>query len=281
LVVIVILESLRAANAPSSASLSPPGVAASPQRNRAGKQYNTVPDLSLCGKSSCMSFWYATFRSSGCRPDGYRPMDREPVTQLLIRWRSGDEEAFQKLAPLVYDELRQLAQRHMRNERPGHTMQPTALVHEAILKLADLSAVNWQDRSHFIRLASKLMRRILVDHARGRLAHKRGGDVVVLQLDEERAGSAGDDCCANTLEFDVPPLALAEDARPMEISAIDQVLVRLATLDERQAHVVEMRFFGGMTNDETALALDISVATVKREWTLARAWLHRELRQLS
>jgi RNA polymerase sigma factor (TIGR02999 family) len=197
---------------------------------------------------------------------------QQPVTQLLAQWRDGDERAFAELSALMYEELRQLAQRHLRRERSDHTIQKTALVNEAFVRLVGQQAVDWQSRAHFIGLASKLMRRVLVDYARARLADKRGGGAGVLSLDEIAAPQADD-------APDTTPTALQHlDAHTQEeVSAIDQALQRLEQLDARQAQIVEMRYFGGLTVEQTAEAIGISAATVKREWTLARAWLRREL----
>jgi len=197
---------------------------------------------------------------------------QQPVTQLLAQWRDGDERAFAQLSALMYEELRQLAQRHLQRERSNHTMQKTALVNEAFVRLVGQQSVDWQSRAHFIGLASKLMRRVLVDYARARLADKRGGGVGVLSLDEMAAPEADE-------APDTTPTALQHlDAHTQEeVSAIDQALVRLEQIDARQAQIVEMRYFGGLTVEQTAEAMDISEATVKREWTLARAWLRREL----
>lgn len=197
---------------------------------------------------------------------------QQPVTQLLAQWRDGDERAFAQLSALMYEELRQLAQRHLRRERSDHTIQKTALVNEAFVRLVGQQSVDWQSRAHFIGLASKLMRRVLVDYARARLADKRGGGAGVLSLDEMAAPEA-DEAPATT------PTALQHlDAHTQEeVSAIDQALQRLEQIDARQAQIVEMRYFGGLTVEQTAEAIGISEATVKREWTLARAWLRREL----
>lgn len=197
---------------------------------------------------------------------------QQPVTQLLAQWRDGDERAFAELSALMYEELRQLAQRHLRRERSDHTIQKTALVNEAFVRLVGQQSVDWQSRAHFIGLASKLMRRVLVDYARARLADKRGGGAGVLSLDEMAAPEADE-------APDTTPTALQHlDAHTQEeVSAIDQALQRLEQIDARQAQIVEMRYFGGLTVEQTAEAVGISAATVKREWTLARAWLRREL----
>ena len=197
---------------------------------------------------------------------------QQPVTQLLAQWRDGDEHAFAQLSALMYEELRQLAQRHLRRERSDHTIQKTALVNEAFVRLVGQQSVDWQSRAHFIGLASKLMRRVLVDYARARLADKRGGGAGVLSLDEMAAPEADE-------APDTTPTALQHlDAHTQEeVSAIDQALQRLEQIDARQAQIIEMRYFGGLTVEQTAEAIGISEATVKREWTLARAWLRREL----
>ena len=185
--------------------------------------------------------------------DGPSPSD---VTQLLLDWSRGDRTALDRLMPLVYAELRALADRSLRHERSGHTLQGTALVHEAYLKLVNQRQVRWQDRAHFFAVAAQLMRRILVDDARRHGAAKRGAGKPELPLDEA--------------DTPVPPA-------PVDWLALDRALDRLATIDERQARIVELRFFGGLTIEETAEVLQISPATVKNDWTLARSWLYREL----
>jgi RNA polymerase sigma factor (TIGR02999 family) len=185
-----------------------------------------------------------------------------PVTRLLVQWSGGNEAALGELTSLLYRELRSLAQRHLRRERGNHTIQRTALVHEAFVRLINQQSVDWRSRGHFFALASTLMRRILVDHARARLSSKRGGGQPLESLEEISADlelvDEGSDC-------------------DEDITAIDAALTRLAAIDDRQVQIVQMRYFGGLTIEETAQALDISEATVKREWTLARAWLKREL----
>lgn len=177
------------------------------------------------------------------------------ITRLLADWRRGDEAAAERLLPLVYHELKKIAAIHLRGERAGHTLQPTALVHEAYLRLVDLEQVDWRDRTHFFALASRLMRRILVDHARRRQAVKRSPDQ------------------------DLPPHAASEEAglRIEELLALDAALDRLAALDERQVRVVELRYFAGLSVEETAQVLDVSPSSVKRDWVSARAWLHHQL----
>lgn len=178
------------------------------------------------------------------------------ATQLLLSWGNGDREALNQLIPLVYDELREIARRKLRFERRDHTLNTAALVHEAYLKLVQLDHVQWQSRAHFLAIAAHAMRQILVDHARRRNRDKRGGGVQHVSLDA--AGS----------------LPVAEANR---ILSLDAALEALAALNPRHAHIVECRFFGGMTIEETAAALDVSPATAKRDWTLLRAWLGREL----
>ena len=174
------------------------------------------------------------------------------VTVLLTRWSGGDAKAREELIPLVYNELRRLARAFLSRQRSDHTLQSTALVHEAYVRLVGNSSVRFENRAHFFAVASQLMRHILVDHARKHSAAKRGGNNVTLVLDE----------------------AIAMPAKPeVDLEALDDALTDLAALDSRQASIVEMRFFGGLSIDETAKVLDISPATVKREWTTARTWL--------
>jgi RNA polymerase sigma factor (TIGR02999 family) len=173
-----------------------------------------------------------------------------------LRWSHGDSAALEKLVPLVYDELRRLARNCLAGQRSDHTLQSTALVHEAYLRLIDHTSVHWDNRIHFFAVAAQLMRRILVDHARLKLAKKRGGDCVTLLLDEAVALS---------------------NQREVDLVALDDALNVLATLDERQCRLVELRFFGGLTIEETSHALKVSPATVKREWATARLWLLREM----
>ena len=188
------------------------------------------------------------------------------VTQLLQRWSQGDEAAFDRMLPMVYDELRHMAQRHLRRERDGHTLQGTSLVHEVYLRLAEKSPAQWQSRAHFFGWASTLMRHILIDHARSRQAAKRGGGVELLSLDAMRdeRGDAAD-------------IAAPARADSPDLVAIDQALRRLERLDPQQGRVVELRYFCGLSVAETAEALEVSPATVKRDWITARAWLQRDL----
>jgi len=185
-----------------------------------------------------------------------------PVTELLVRWRQGDQEALEAIVPLVYKELHDLAHGYLRREHPGHTLQSMALVHEAYLRLVDQKPLDINDRSHFIAVAARLMRQILVDYARSRGAAKRGAG---LKVGLSAAAARAD--------------ARAESALEIDLMALDDALSELARLDERQEKIVELRYFGGMTNEEVALALGISPATVKREWTVAKAWLSRRIRQ--
>ena len=179
------------------------------------------------------------------------------VSKLLMNWGQGDQAAREVLIPLVYDELRRLARRHLRRERPDHTLQSAALVHEAYLRLIRQDQPHWQNRAHFFGVAAQLMRHILVDHARNRAAAKRGAGAPRLTLD--------------------PEVALPQ-AREVNLVALDDALNQLAVLDLQQSRVVELRFFGGLTIDETSVVLGVSPATVKREWATARAWLQREMK---
>lgn len=181
------------------------------------------------------------------------------ITGLLEQIRCGDQQAMEQLVPLVYDELRRLAAEYMRRERTGHTLQPTALVHEAYLRLMEQRNPSWRNRAHFFGAAAGIMRRILVDHARGRAAAKRGAGAVTLSLEE--AAEAGG----------------PSEKRDVDMVALDQALDRLGELDAQQSRIVELRFFGGLSVREAAEVLHLSPATVKREWTVARAWLFREL----
>ena len=182
------------------------------------------------------------------------------VTVLLRAWRDGDPGAEQLLMAAVHDELHRQAERAMRRESPAHTLQPTALVNEAYLRLVGQQHVDWRNRAHFYGVAAQQMRRVLVDHARGRLAAKRGGDAQRLSVED--------------IELADPSCGAAQD---LDILALHDALERLAALDPDQERLVEMRYFSGMTIDETAEELGISPATVKREWDIARAWLQREL----
>lgn len=178
------------------------------------------------------------------------------TTQLLRAWAGGDSGALERLTPRVYQELRRLAGRFMQNERPGHSMQATALVHEAYLKLIDVDNVDWEHRAHFFAVSAQIMRRILLDRARSRVAVKRGGKAAHINLDE------------------VPDVSAD---RAAELISLDDALHTLSGIDSRKAQVVELRFFGGLTIEETAGVLKISPDTVKRDWNMARAWLRKEL----
>lgn len=179
------------------------------------------------------------------------------VTQLLREWNSGSNEALDQLLPIIYEELRVRAARNLRRERPGHTLQTTALVHEAYLRLAGAQDLPWQNRTHFFAIAATLMRRILVEHARKKSASKRGGSGIRLTLDEG--------------------LAVSERTDGIDVIAVDEALDRLAAVDAQQARIVELRFFSGLSVEETAEALGVSPRTVKRDWAVAKAWLHRHL----
>ncbi|MCI0490359.1 MAG: ECF-type sigma factor [Blastocatellia bacterium] len=184
------------------------------------------------------------------------PTPTEDVTRVLHEVSAGDRDAFARLMPLVYDELRRLAARYLRRERAGHTLQPTALVNEAYLRLIDQTRVNWQNRAHFFSISAEIMRRILVDYARSHNAEKRGGNVEKLPIEE--AISLSD-------EMDV------------DLIALDDALADLAKLDPLQSRVVELKFFGGLTLEETAEVLSLSRSTVEREWLTAKAWLYVQL----
>jgi RNA polymerase sigma-70 factor (ECF subfamily) len=180
----------------------------------------------------------------------------QEITCLLQAWGSGDQSALERLAPLVYDQLHRLAHSYMSREQPGQTLQTTALVHEVYLKLVDVENVDWQNRAHFYGLCARLMRRILIDFARSRNYQKRGGQIPHIELEEAATVSA---------------------VIGSELLAVDEVLKQLAAVDSRKSEVVEMRFFGGLTVEETAAALRVSPQTVMRDWKLAKAWLLREL----
>ena len=184
------------------------------------------------------------------------PPSQESVTQLLIKWRDGDETALGQLTPIVYQELRRLAHAYMRRERPGHTLQTSALINEAYIKLVDHRGMRWQNRNHFYAVAAQAMRRVLVDYARSRGYLKRGGGVRIVELDQAAA---------------------VAEQQAAELIALDDALTSLAALDPRKCLVVEMRYFGGMSADEVAEVLGVSSATVNRDWKTARAWLLREL----
>jgi RNA polymerase sigma-70 factor, ECF subfamily len=179
------------------------------------------------------------------------------VTRLLLAWSEGDESALDELLPVVYGELRRLARSYMARERPGRTLQPTALINEAYLRLVDVRKVQWQNRAQFVALCAKLMRRILVDAARSRGSRKRGGGAQQIPFDERLA---------------------PQDVRGDDVTALDEALTRLAETHPRRSQVVEFRVFGGLTVEESAEALHVSVETVMRDWRFAKAWLSRELK---
>jgi RNA polymerase sigma factor (TIGR02999 family) len=178
------------------------------------------------------------------------------VTELLAQWGGGDREALDRLMPLVYDELRRIADSHFRRERADHTLQPTALINEVYLRLIGENSITWQSRAHFLGVAAHLMRFILIDHARARKASKRGGEAERVMLDE-------------AIGF--------FKQKDLDLIALDAALGKLAGMDERQAQIVELKFFGGLSIEEIAEVTGVSPATVKREWSMAKAWLHKEL----
>ena len=181
---------------------------------------------------------------------------KHELTQLLIDWNNGEQSAFDRLMPLIDEELRRLAHRYMSREREGHTLQTTALVNEAFVRLVNRKNVNWQNRAHFFGIAAQLMRTILVDHARSHACVKRGGGAFKLELDDA--------------------LVVSQE-KASEVIALDDALKELARLDPQQSRIVELRFFGGLTVEETAEVLHLSPATIKREWSTAKAWLYHEL----
>lgn len=185
---------------------------------------------------------------------GDRPKDE--VTQILREWSGGDGDAASRLMPLVYDEMRRQARSYLSRERGGHTLQPTALVHEAFLRLVDQTRVDWKNRAHFFGMASTMMRRVLIDHARSHATDKRGGDAIRLSIDD---------------------VQVPMEQRAASFLALDEALNRLAAFDEPKAKMVEMRFFGGLTDKEIAEVTGVSTRTLVRDWQMARAWLHREL----
>jgi len=184
------------------------------------------------------------------------PIASTKVTGLLLKWGQGNDSAFERLIPLVYDELHRIARKHIGHEAIGHSLQPTALVNEAYLRLVAAQNVAWQDRTHFLAVSARIMRRILVDHARSRQYQKRGGDAVRVTFDERLAVS---------------------DESTHDLVALDDALMALAAFDERKSRVIELRFFGGLSVEETASVLDVSPDTVMRDWRLAKAWLRSEL----
>jgi RNA polymerase sigma-70 factor (ECF subfamily) len=181
----------------------------------------------------------------------------DQITRLLIAWRNGEATALEELIPLVHRELKQIARRFMRRQRVGHTLQTTALVNEAYVRLVDSNKVNWQDRSHFYAISAQLMRRVLVDAARRKNSAKRGGERVQITLSDDLK---------------------ATPDNVTDVVALDEALERLAQMNARQCQIVELRYFGGLTEEEIASTLNISARTVRRDWNLARAWLFRELK---
>jgi RNA polymerase sigma factor (TIGR02999 family) len=181
---------------------------------------------------------------------------RDDVTQLLAEWSNGDPQALQKLTPLIYGDLQRLARNYLRSERPGHTLQCTALVHEAYMRLVDQRNTRWQNRAHFFGVSAQLIRRILVDYARAHNAEKRGGLAPRVALENA---------------------VIAAEEREVDAIALDDALTALASIDPQQARVVELRYFAGLTIEETAEVMRISPATVKRDWVVAKAWLRREI----
>lgn len=179
------------------------------------------------------------------------------LTQLLIDWNRGDADALERLMPFVYQELHILAQKHLRRERPNHTLQATALVHEAYLRLIDQTKVEWQNRAHFFGIAAQMMRRIMVDYARARAFEKRGGDALRVSLQEAEL--------------------VADEKRSPDVLALDEALNELEKLDKRKASVVELRFFGGLSVEETAEVLQVSVGTIIRDWNFAKSWLYQRM----
>ena len=184
--------------------------------------------------------------------------DQEELTQILAEWSGGDSDAFERLIPLVISELRQRAEGYLRRERSNHTLQPTALVNEIYIQLLDQQRIQWRDRTHFFAVSARMMRHMLVDHARARAAEKRGGKFEMVPLEEAREGT---------------------DAKSVDLLALDEALNALAELSPRQAKVIELRYFAGLTLEETAEVLDVNRITVGRDWRNARAWLRRRLRR--
>ncbi|MEP7038682.1 MAG: sigma-70 family RNA polymerase sigma factor [Acidobacteriota bacterium] len=185
-----------------------------------------------------------------------KPQPSQQITQLLLDWSDGDKAALDELMPIVFDELRRLASHYMRGQRAGHTLQTTALVNEAYLRLIDSSRVNWQNRAHFFAISAQLMRRVLVDFARARNSRKRGGDQIKVTLDDKIEA---------TFE------------KETNLVELNEALENLAKFSERQSQIVELRYFGGLTEEEIAETLNISTRTVRRDWSAARAWLYRQL----
>ena len=215
---------------------------------------NTPPDI-------------APRRSPGSDPVGQTAQPGRAVTELLRAWGAGDAQAYEALVPIVYGELRRQARLALRHEGEGHTLQPTALVHEAWLRLDDQHEGRWESRTQFFAVAAQMMRRVLVDHARTRRALKRGGGAVQVSLgDVDRAGAAAVAGAAGDTPFDA-----------LDVLALNDALARLAVLDPQKARLVDLRYFAGLSMSEAAVVLGVSLATVGREWAVARMWLRREL----
>lgn len=187
-------------------------------------------------------------------------MSAQVVTQLLVDWRNGNEAAFNQLMPIVYDELRRIARRYLRREGSGHSLQTADLVNEAYLKLINQQEVNWQNRAHFFAIAANIMRHLLVDHARTRQRAKRGGQTILIAFNDE-----------------ITAKPRTNPAKSIDLLALDQALDRLAEFDERKSRIVELRYFGGLSYEETAVVLGVSEITIKRDWLKARAWLYRTM----
>lgn len=213
------------------------------------------PSIGLCAKMESKYLSRVLLPSAGAKPVDSPSSE---VTALLTKLAAGDKSAMARLMPLVYEELHQRASSYMRHERQDHTLQPTALVHETYLKLVEQRGTSFKSRAHFMAMAAKMMRRILIDHARSRLSTKRGGEQILVSVD-----------IAAQVRTDTPA----------GILAIDEALHKLESLDARQEQIVEMRFFGGLTVEETAEVLGVSLRTVEREWTMARAWLYMQLKE--
>lgn len=209
--------------------------------------FASITNATVCGKKAKINFCAIIFsvRKS------------EQITQLLKEWSEGNQSAFDELVPLVYEELRRQASRYLKRERQDHTLQTTALIHEAYLKLIGQNKVEWQNRTHFFAIASTAMRRILVDYARERKRKKRGGAIENLPLDA---------------------IQISSKEKSVDLVVLDEALTHLATLDKRQARVVELRYFSGLSIDETAEVLDVSNATIRNDWNMAKAWLYQRIK---
>jgi RNA polymerase sigma-70 factor, ECF subfamily len=237
------------------------------------RRYTSI-DVVAIWRAACNAYVYYIRDETNERPTMTAPAAASELTILFSRYASGDKAAADRLLPLVYDELKRVAKNQIRRERSDHTLQGTALVNEAFIRLHDQTVVRWNDREHFFRLASQVMRHILVDHARAKLAQKRGGDAAFTSLDQTAVDYHAQ--CARHLYADGES---AETAMRVELDfiALEAALAKLRELSVRQAQMVDLRFFGGLSLDDIAEALDISLATVKRDWTMARLFLKREL----